>query len=207
MLILTSRASSRRFSFSSRMPGRVHVLAFGALPNSGDGVELPLVGSSPWGFRRAWIAASRLARSSSPLIVALMGDVKAVRCVMGGNYYVSLRGHTGILYSAPTLRGICGCRQPRSGLLVLELPLQYPVREVHAVPSIVSIYKKSIPIPTLKPRASRSPLRAMMGMEKLSSIRSGSKRYISPRPTLRLGFDATLATLSANERARVRYWD
>jgi hypothetical protein len=37
------------------------------------------------------------------------------------------------------------------------------------------IYKKSRPTPTLSPRARRSPLRAMRGMEKLSSMRRGSK--------------------------------
>lgn len=66
-------------------------------------------------------------------------------------------------------------------------------------------YRKSMPTPTENPRARRSPWRATSGMEKLSSIRSGSKRYMSPMPAETLGMDTILDTLSTNERSGVSF--
>lgn len=63
------------------------------------------------------------------------------------------------------------------------------------------VYRKSMPTPMLKPRARRSPRRATSGIEKLSSIRSGSKRYMSPTPAETLGIDAIFERLSTNERS------
>lgn len=72
-----------------------------------------------------------------------------------------------------------------------------------AVAYILRFYRKSIPTPMENPRARRSPCRATSGIEKLSSIRSGSKRYMSPMPADTLGIDTILDTLSTNERSGV----
>lgn len=80
----------------------------------------------------------------------------------------------------------------------------------------MAVYKNSMPTPTLSPRPRRSPLRAMIGMEKLSSMRRGSNlwsvgsdiraeayRYMRPTPTDTEGQVYIFAMFSAKFRAGV----